>query len=69
MRQPEPLPTIKEKDASCYLGMSVAWLRQCRMRGRGPKYLQLGRAVRYRVQDLNEYLAAHVVTPHDGQAQ
>lgn len=53
--------TIQERDAARYIGMSVAWLRQGRQRGRGPAYIQAGRAIRYRVSDLDAWLDAHRV--------
>jgi len=54
---------IDEKTASAYLCLSRSWLRQSRMRGAGPVYLKVGRAVRYRLVDLDEWLARHRVCP------
>ena len=48
------LLTVKE--LSEYLGISDETLRKYRMRGNGPKYLKLGRAVRYKLEDVLEWL-------------
>jgi hypothetical protein len=56
-----PAQTLTEADAGRYIAMSRAWLRQGRMRGRGPAYLKIGRSVRYLVTDLDIWLAAHRV--------
>jgi predicted DNA-binding transcriptional regulator AlpA len=47
-----------ERDAADYLGMSQAWLRRCRWKkdGSGPKWYKLGGAVKYHVNDLDEYI-------------
>lgn len=62
---------VTEPEAAKYIGMSIAWLRQCRMQGRGPVYMRMGggavgsdekgRAIRYRLADLDAYLDAHRV--------
>lgn len=38
-------------------------MRVARCQGRGPKYLKLGHAVRYRRSDVLQYLADHEVDP------
>lgn len=57
-------PTLlPETEAAHYIGMSVAYLRMDRCRGRvgnrtpGPPFLKLGRSVRYDVRDLDAWLA------------
>jgi len=47
---------IPEKEAAPYIGMSKMYLRISRMRGDGPPYLKIGRAVRYDVRDLDKWL-------------
>lgn len=59
--------TLHEPDASRYIGLSRAYLRQARAQGRGPAYLRIGRAVRYRVVDLDAFLDAHRVEPRGGR--
>jgi hypothetical protein len=41
--------------------MSVFYLRQARVRGRGPVYLRFGRSIRYKLADLETWLSQHVV--------
>jgi predicted DNA-binding transcriptional regulator AlpA len=41
--------------------LSVPWLRRARLERRGPQYLKIGRMVRYRRQDVEEYLAQYAV--------
>lgn len=51
-----PKQRIPEKEAAPYIGMSKMYLRISRMRGDGPPYLKIGRAVRYDVRDLDRWL-------------
>lgn len=56
---------LKEKDAAEYIGMSRSFLRQDRMNGfrenrtPGPKFLKIGRSIRYLKEDLDEWLNQH----------
>jgi len=43
---------IDEKAAALVLGLYVKTLQSWRMRGGGPSFVKLGRAIRYRPQDL-----------------
>lgn len=47
--------------ASDYTGLAVSTLEKLRVTGGGPRFVKLGRAVRYRITDLQEYLAERVV--------
>lgn len=57
--------TLTEIEASEYIGMSRSFLRQDRMNGYrngrtpGPVFMKLGRSIRYRKQDLDEWLNKH----------
>lgn len=57
---------INEKDAARYIGMSVSFLRQSRMTGKlknrtpGPPFVKYGKAVRYRLQDLDDWIMKHL---------
>lgn len=44
--------------AAEYLGLSVNTLNRWRWDGRGPRYLKLGSAVRYRLSDLDAFIEA-----------
>lgn len=57
---------IDERQAAQYLGLSVSTLQQWRFRCKGPDYLKFGKAVRYRVADLEAFAEAHVVRPAGG---
>lgn len=52
-----------EKQAAKFLGMSVKWMQQARCYGRGPKYIKIGRSVRYNVADLEAYIASRTINP------
>lgn len=43
------------------LGLSVATLRAWRHRGTGPRFVRLGRAVRYLPSDIDEFIRASAV--------
>lgn len=51
---------LNEAQAANYLNVSVRTLQQWRMSGRGPLFTKLSRAVRYRVADLEAYVAGGV---------
>lgn len=50
------------KEAANYIGLTKATLEAWRCRGNGPKFLKLGRAVRYRKKDLDAFLTARLRT-------
>lgn len=58
---------LTERDTATYIGMSVAFLRADRMNGHlpnrtpGPPFLKIGRAIRYRVADLDEWMQERLV--------
>ncbi len=54
---------VNERKAAECLGLAVQTLRNYRSLGRGPKYVKLGRAVRYRMEDLESFIEAHLVIP------
>ena len=54
---------LTEVEASDALRVSVRTLQGWRSQGRGPGYVRLGRAIRYRICDLAEWVDAHRVTP------
>lgn len=53
---------LTEKEAAHYIGMSLSFLRRDRMDGvtgnrtRGPKYLKIGKSVRYLKEELDRWL-------------
>jgi hypothetical protein len=58
----EQLRLLTEREAASFLGCSVAFLRRCRLFRTGPVYAKLGRLVRYRLADLEEYVCANLET-------
>jgi predicted site-specific integrase-resolvase len=55
--------TLTEREAAPRLGVSPHTLRTWRRLGRGPRYLKLGKAVRYRPEDVEAYKAAMQIDP------
>lgn len=51
----EPLKT--DSEAAEFLGVSRSFLKQKRVDGTGPVFIKLSRAVRYRLSDLNHWIA------------
>lgn len=44
-------------EAAQYLGLAQSTLNKWRCFGDGPRFLKLGKAIRYRKSDLDEYLS------------
>jgi predicted DNA-binding transcriptional regulator AlpA len=47
---------LNEQDVARITGMSVASVRRWRLFRRGPKYLKIGAAVRYRPEEISAWL-------------
>ena len=62
MYPPQSNHALSEKEAAQYISMSRSFLRQGRMNGDRegrtptPPYLKIGRDVRYRIFDLDQWL-------------
>jgi predicted DNA-binding transcriptional regulator AlpA len=52
---------MKPPQAAAYLQVSKSALAKKRVYGDGPKFVRWGRAVRYRREDLDAYMAARLV--------
>src|ERR671919_163248 len=52
---------LTERQVAEQLGLSVATLRAWRHRGKGPRFLRLGRSVRYLPADVDEFVRASAV--------
>lgn len=59
------LMTVDEHVAAEMLGLRVPTLRKWRWAGTGPKFLKVGRLVRYRLSDLKEFLDGVTVEPRE----
>jgi hypothetical protein len=53
---------LNENQAAEFLGISVRTLQAWRVRGSGPPYVKIGRAVRYRRRALVTFQEQHTVT-------
>jgi predicted DNA-binding transcriptional regulator AlpA len=49
---------LNEFDVARITGLSVASVRRWRLFGKGPQYLKIGAAVRYRAEDLQHWINA-----------
>jgi len=46
---------VTDIQAARYLGLAPQTLRNMRCQRRGPNYLKFGRAIRYRIEDLEDF--------------
>ena len=52
---------LTEQDVSRQLHVSLATLRRWRLEGRGPKFIKVSSLVRYRPEELEEWLVSQPV--------
>ena len=57
---------LDERSAAKLLGLSVFTLRNWRHQLRGPSYVKLGRSVRYRLEDLENFISGSRVNRQAG---
>jgi len=62
----EPLATRKE--VAAYLGIAEKTLRNWAVKGCGPKYVRVGGEVRYRWDDVDDYVESRRVS-HAGELE
>lgn len=60
--------TVDTREAARLTGLAEGTLANLRVRGGGPKFLKLGRAVRYSRSAIDAWLAAHEVSSTSEQA-
>ncbi len=53
---------VNTHEAAEYLGLAEITLQIWRQNGNGPPYVKIGRAVRYSLQDLDEWVNARKVS-------
>jgi len=51
---------MNQRDLALYLGKSTAWCERARWAGEGPSFVKLGRHVRYRAEDVLEWVDSHL---------
>ena len=54
-------PLLTQRQASEMLALSERTVERLRVSGLGPKFVRCGRSIRYRVADLEEWIASRVV--------
>lgn len=53
---------MSQRDLAAYIGKSTAWCERARWAGEGPKFIKLGRHVRYRAEDVLAWIDENVVS-------
>jgi len=48
-----------QQELAQYLGKSVKWCERSRLDGTGPRFMKVGRHVRYRVEDVMQWAEDH----------
>lgn len=56
------IPLLSEEAAARFLGVTKRTLKQWRQDGRGPRFVKVGRSVRYRMTDLEAFVESHTFT-------
>ena len=49
-------PLLSERELAAICGLCMAAIRRWRLLGKGPRYIKVGAAVRYRLDDVNNWL-------------
>jgi len=60
---------MTQRDLATYLAKSTAWCERARWAGQGPKFLKLGRNVRYRATDVLDWINDNVHTSTTDDAE
>ena len=55
-----PTKYTDTRGAADHLACSASFLQKCRVTGGGPKFIKIGRAVRYSLADLDAFANARV---------
>ncbi len=55
-----PKSLMNEHECAIYRSCSVSTIQKERVRGDGPPYIKMGRLVRYRPEDVDQWLAARL---------
>ena len=63
---PSGKTTLTDIEVAIRLGVSRFTVRSWRLKGVGPRFLKMGRAVRYRPQDVDEYERQALVETQTG---
>ncbi len=60
---PSGKQTLTDVEVAARLGVSRFTVRSWRLKGLGPRFMKMGRAVRYRPEDVREYELQVLVNP------
>lgn len=60
-------PLLTRADVERVYGVSKRFLELAPARGEGPRFVRIGRSVRYRPEDVEAWLETLVVDPTDGR--
>jgi len=52
---------LNQKQVAEMIGMSQAWLEQCRFRKIGIPWVKIGRSCRYRKSDVEKWIESHLI--------
>ncbi|MCX7307216.1 MAG: hypothetical protein NTZ72_04390 [Afipia sp.] len=64
-----PSQYLKPREAAAYISSSTSTLAKRRLYGGGPKFTRIGKAVRYKKSDLDEFMALNTVRSTSDQVQ
>jgi predicted DNA-binding transcriptional regulator AlpA len=53
-------PLLPPRDAAKMLNVSVSWLAKARLSGAGPRYVKIGRSVRYPESSIREFIKSRM---------
>jgi excisionase family DNA binding protein len=54
-------PLLTQDQASEWLSLSVRTLERMRVAGNGPRFVRMGKSIRYRLCDVEAWIASRVV--------
>lgn len=60
-KKQKPKLYISTRELADELGLAPITIEIWRAKGQGPRYVKIGRTVRYRRQDVDAWLTAHMV--------
>lgn len=60
-------PLVTTPRAAELLGVSPKTVEDWRLKGRGPRFIRLGKAIRYSMKDLEDFVAASVASSTSDQ--
>jgi predicted DNA-binding transcriptional regulator AlpA len=63
-RASAPAALLTPQETAQFLKVSNSWLAKARMRGEGPPYVRLGRAIRYLPEAVLQWIQEQVTATH-----